>query len=121
MRRRRLGGAAGDGFQDPAALRALLADARFAWLWLVPRLGFGWLWLDTGWQRSQETGAAVADGHRLTQAVAVGQTVAGIALILGVLTGLAALAGACLGADLPTSEAVSTTPLGAVAVGLVLA
>ena len=121
MRQGRLRGTAGGGFQDPAVVRALLSDVRFAWLWLVPRVGLGWLWLEAGWQRSQGSSDAAGDGHRLTEAVAVGQTLAGIALILGVLTGLAALAGARLGADLPTSDAVWTTPLVAVAVGLVLA
>ena len=121
MRRGRSRGAAGGGFQDPAVLRTLLADVRFAWLWLVLRVGLGWLWLEAGWQRSRGSGAALDDGHRLTQAVAVGQTLAGIALILGVLTGLAALAGACLGAGLPADAAAWTAPLAAVAVGLVLA
>ena len=52
---------------------------------------------------------------------AVGQTLAGIALILGVLTGLAALTGACLGAGVSANAATWTMPLVAVAVGLVLA
>ena len=31
---------------DPPLAQTLFGDRRFAWLWLIPRLYLGWLWLD---------------------------------------------------------------------------
>src|SRR3954469_20526431 len=73
---------------NPALLRDILADVRFAPIWLALRVVLGWLWLEAGWARLQ---GASGSGDPL----AVGLTLAGIALILGVLTGPAAFGG-CL-------------------------
>ena len=83
-------------FPDPPMVCAVLADARFAWLWPIPRVYLGWLWLEAGWQR---------DHASLAEPMAIGQMLAGIALILGILTGLAAFAGGLLGAALAASGA----------------
>jgi thiosulfate dehydrogenase [quinone] large subunit len=74
---------------DPALLRGVLADVRFAPIWLALRVVLGWLWLEAGWSRLQ---GASGSGDPL----AIGLTLAGIALILGVLTGPAAFVGGCL-------------------------
>ncbi len=99
-------------FPDPPMVRAVLADARFAWLWPIPRVYLGWLWLEAGWQR----------GHAsLAEPMAIGQTLAGIALILGALTGLAAFAGGVLDAAGVASGDGPPPLLFALAVALVLA
>jgi thiosulfate dehydrogenase [quinone] large subunit len=74
---------------DPALLRDVLADIRFAPIWLTLRVVLGWLWLEAGWSRLQ---GASGSGDPL----AVGLTLAGIALILGALTGPAAFIGGCI-------------------------
>ena len=100
---------------DPALLRDILADVRFAPIWLVLRVVLGWLWLEAGWLRSQGASGA---GDPL----AVGLTLAGIALILGVLTGPAAFVGGCLSIGLWDSAGVPAVAfLFAAVVWLVLA
>lgn len=87
-----------------ATHRALFGDTRAATLWVLPRLALGWLWLEAGWRQlgdlpgpvghlTTSTGASVA--HVLP---AIALTVAGIALILGLLVGPAALIGGSLSA-----------------------
>jgi thiosulfate dehydrogenase (quinone) large subunit len=100
---------------DPALLSEVLAAVRFAPIWLALRVVLGWLWLEAGW--SQLQGASGA-GDPLT----LGLTLAGIALILGVLTGPAAFVGGCLSIGLWDSAGVPMITLlfGAV-VWLVLA
>ena len=100
---------------DPALLRDVLADVRFAPIWLVLRVVLGWLWLEAGWSRLQEASGA---GDPL----ALGLTLAGIALILGVLTGPAAFVGGCLSIGLWNQAGVPMiTLLFAAVVWLVLA
>jgi thiosulfate dehydrogenase [quinone] large subunit len=89
---------------NPALLRDILADVRFAPIWLALRVVLGWLWLEAGWSRLQGASGA---GDPL----AVGLTLAGIALILGVLTGPAAFVGGCLSIGLWDSAGVQVVAL----------
>jgi thiosulfate dehydrogenase [quinone] large subunit len=82
---------------------------------LVLRVVLGWLWLEEGWSRLQ---GASGSGDPL----ALGLTLAGIVLILGVLTGPAAFVGGCLSIGLWDSAGVPViTLLFAAVVWLVLA
>jgi thiosulfate dehydrogenase [quinone] large subunit len=95
-------------------LRELLADVRFAPLWLLPRLAVGWLWLDVGW--GQRGGfpvppSGLTGGRGLSDLLAVALTLLGIALLLGGLTGIAAFAGGCLSAGLWGGENVTFAAL----------
>jgi len=52
--------------EDPPLARFLFSDTRVAPLWLVIRLYIGWAWLDAGWHKVQDTGAAtnyIIDGR----------------------------------------------------------
>jgi thiosulfate dehydrogenase (quinone) large subunit len=52
--------------EDPPLARFLFSDTRVAPLWLVIRLYVGWAWLDAGWHKIQDTGAAtnyIIDGR----------------------------------------------------------
>jgi thiosulfate dehydrogenase (quinone) large subunit len=89
VERQKMSGAGDRVLPNPALLRDVLADVRFAPIWLALRVVLGWLWLEAGWSRLQ---GATGSGDQL----AVGLTLAGIALILGVLTGPAAFIGGCL-------------------------
>lgn len=92
----------------------LSRDIRRSAAWLVLRVSLGSLWLDVGW-RSLHGRASSGDD------LAVAQTLAGIALILGLLTGLAAAVGAVLSADLLlTDRAPVVTPGILLAVWLVI-
>ena len=115
MERQRMSGARERVLPDPVLLRGVLADVRFAPIWLAVRVVLGWLWLDGGWSRLQEVSGS---GDPL----ALGLTLAGIALILGVLTGPAAFVGGCLSIGLWDSAGVLVvTLLFAAVVWLVLA
>ena len=111
MKRQPMSGARQRVLPDPVLLRDVLADVRFAPIWLVLRVVLGWLWLEGGWLRLQggsESGDSLA--------------LAGIALILGVLTGPAAFVGGCLSIGLWDSAGVAVvTLLFAAVVWLVLA
>lgn len=104
----------GGVFEDPAMLRAVLGDPRNAWVWLFVRLAAGWLLLDAGWRQLQTPG----DGTRI---VAVGLTIAGIALLLGVLAGVAAFGGGALLAMAPLGSGLTGIALFAAIVWLILA
>jgi hypothetical protein len=78
---------------DPGHLHAVVADVRFAPLWLGPRLILGWLWLEAGWSRLQDTSA-------LADLVAFGLILCGVALMLGVCTGPAAFVGGSLSIEI---------------------
>jgi thiosulfate dehydrogenase [quinone] large subunit len=115
MERQRMSGARERVLPDPVLLRGVLADVRFAPIWLAVRVVLGWLWLDGGWSRLQGVSGS---GDPL----ALGFTLAGIALILGVLTGPAAFVGGCLSIGLWDSAGVLVvTLLFAAVVWLVLA
>lgn len=128
----------GTRLRDPDILATRLADVRFAWLWLALRLPLGWWWLDSGWDRLQRPRSTLAAGAggawagmlawgprwllggqdetRLPRLLAVGQTLAGIALLLGLLTGLAAFGGGVLPLGLANVGPAPATPLLFVAV-----
>jgi thiosulfate dehydrogenase (quinone) large subunit len=89
---------------NPALLRDILADVRFAPIWLAIRVVLGWLWLETGWSGLQGASGA---GDPLATSL----TLAGIALILGVLTGPAAFVGGCLSIGLWDSAGVQMVAL----------
>ena len=104
MTRQQMNGAGERVLPNPALLRDVLADVRFAPIWLALRVVLGWLWLEAGWSRLQ---GASGSGDPL----AVGLTLAGIALILGVLTGPAAFVGGCLSIGLWDSAGVPVVAL----------
>jgi thiosulfate dehydrogenase (quinone) large subunit len=115
MERQQMSGARERVLPDPALLRDVLADVRFAPIWLALRVVLGWLWLEAGWSRLQ---GAPGSGDPLALAL----TLAGIALILGVLTGPAAFVGGCLSIGLWHAAGVPVgTLLFAAVVWLVLA
>jgi thiosulfate dehydrogenase (quinone) large subunit len=115
MEQQQMSGARERVLPDPALLRGVLADVRFAPIWLAVRVVLGWLWLDGGWSRLRGVSGS---GDPL----ALGLTLAGIALILGVLTGPAAFVGGCLSIGLWDSAGVLVvTLLFAAVVWLVLA
>jgi thiosulfate dehydrogenase [quinone] large subunit len=104
MERQQMSGTGERVLPNPALLRDVLADVRFAPVWLALRVVLGWLWLEAGWSRLQ---GASGPGDPL----AVGLTLAGIALILGVLTGPAAFVGGCLSIGLWDSAGVQMVAL----------
>ncbi len=44
--------------EDPPIARLLFSDTRMALVWLVVRVYVGWAWLDAGWHKVLDTGAA---------------------------------------------------------------
>jgi hypothetical protein len=104
MERQQMSGARERVLPDPARLRGLLADVRFAPVWLALRVVLGWLWLEEGWSRLQGASGSA-------DPLALGLTLAGIALILGVLTGPAAFVGGCLSIGLWGSAGVPVVAL----------
>ena len=115
MKRQQTSGAGETVLPNPSLLRDVLADVRFAPIWLALRVVLGWLWLEGGWLRLQ-------GGSESGDPLALGLTLAGIALILGVLTGPAAFVGGCLSIALWDSAGVAeVTLLFAAVVWLVLA
>jgi thiosulfate dehydrogenase [quinone] large subunit len=108
-------------FPNPAFLDAVLDNVRFAWFWLVLRVSVGWWWIEMGWPRTQSTAGFGGGPAWLGTAGSVGLTLAGIALVLGALTGLAAFAGGCLWGYLAgTGEALTAMSWFAASVALVL-
>lgn len=43
---------------DPPIARFLFSDTRMAVVWLLVRIYVGWAWLEAGWHKVQDTGAA---------------------------------------------------------------
>ena len=43
---------------DPPLARVLFSDTRMALVWLLVRVYVGWAWLEAGWHKVQDTGAA---------------------------------------------------------------
>jgi thiosulfate dehydrogenase [quinone] large subunit len=82
------------GSRARSLLANLPGDLRLAPLWLVPRVLLGWFSLQAGWAIQQASPAAT--GLAGNQIMAAGLTLAGIALILGLLTGPAAFVAGCL-------------------------
>jgi thiosulfate dehydrogenase [quinone] large subunit len=132
--------------KDPARLRSLTSETRFAWGWLVVRVYLGWDWLLDGWAklqsptwmsgaqlrevwlRSTETGSVAGSTHGwyrtvlqflldrgseawLGKTIAVSETLLGIAMILGLLTAMAAVSGSLLGVNAAVVGAGLANPL----------
>jgi hypothetical protein len=74
---------------DPNRLRGFHSDVRLAPVWLVLRLGLGWLWVVTGWSVLHAAPVNM-------DPAATGLTLCGVMLILGVFTGPVAFAGGTL-------------------------
>jgi thiosulfate dehydrogenase (quinone) large subunit len=36
---------------DPPAALALFGQVRWAWIWIIPRLYAGWVWIKAGWEK----------------------------------------------------------------------
>jgi hypothetical protein len=92
-------------------------------VWLVVRVTLGWLWFDAGRRQLHGTAGFSAPGPPLAaQAAAIVLTLAGIALMLGALVGIAAFGGGLLGSGLVPPETLPVGPLPFVAaVWLILA
>jgi thiosulfate dehydrogenase [quinone] large subunit len=95
-------------FEDPSIFHALLTESGLAWPWLVLRVSVGWVWLEAGWHQLQHVDAAIGWP---AQASAIGLTLAGIALILGLFVGIAAFACGLLGVGLLPAAAGLPGPL----------
>ena len=147
-------------FNDPPIARALFANTRWAWIWLIVRVYAGWQWIAASLEKFNspawvgahagagltgfingalaKTAGANPDVQQwyaafLTHAVLPyatvwsylvtwGEMLVGIALILGLLTGIAAFFGTFMNANFLLAGTVSTNPiLFAVASFLVLA
>ncbi len=96
--------------QDPTIVRVLQCDLRLAWVWLALRMALGWSWFDAGW-RHLENPVRSADRSGPVQFVAVAEIVFGIALILGLLTGLAAMFGGVLSVGTTATGAAFMMPV----------
>ncbi len=96
--------------QDPSIVRVLLCDLRLSWVWLALRLALGWSWFDAGWRHLENP---VWSAHRRgpVQFFAVAEILIGIALILGLLTGLAAMVGGILSVGTMVTGAAVMTPV----------
>jgi thiosulfate dehydrogenase [quinone] large subunit len=105
----------GDPSRDPALLRNVLGNVRVAPLWLVPRVVLGWFSLQAGWGLLRglpaRAGQAAGNGYDGNQFLAIGLTLAGIALILGLLTGPAAFVAGCLSAGLWAGEGAAVAAM----------
>lgn len=80
---------------DPGLVQALTGDVRWSGIWLIPRVIVGWHWCNAGWQALQPANGAYRPSD-LASLGAVTETLAGIALMLGILTGVAAFVGGCI-------------------------
>lgn len=137
-----------DIHNDPLLLARFFSGTRLAPVWIGVRLYVGWVWLSAGWFMLQRpewmSGTALSDawlarrdgaGYGITsqliswgaadwmaRATAIGLTVAGIAVLLGLATGVASFLGILLSVNVIVTD---TTQLGpevfALAVLLVLA
>jgi thiosulfate dehydrogenase [quinone] large subunit len=122
--------------RSPHVATTLFDTPRFALLWLAARVYLGWSWLDAGqsrlhdplWMSGETLHATWAwGGHSLgyawlAAALAVGQTLLGIALILGLFVGVSAFAGSLLSCRPILAGSAAIDPVAfVVALGLVLA
>jgi thiosulfate dehydrogenase [quinone] large subunit len=109
--------------QDPNLVRAVFNDVRLAPFWLVLRVVLGWFWLQAGWRLLQdaswsgrtpvESGVGAVGDPR-----AIGLTLVGVTLILGLFVGPGAFLGGCLlagfwsgGGDIPTLQFAAVVSL----------
>lgn len=128
---------------DPPLLEGLFSRTRTAPVWIVARLYVGWIWLSVGWSllkqpastdtatagSSWEPGAELLGGFTswgsadwVVTAAAAGLTIAALAVILGVATGIAAFSGVVSGVILMATNAAILGPeVFALAMLLVLA
>jgi len=96
--------------QDPNIVRVLLCDLRLGWVWLPLRLALGWSWFDAGW-RHLEDPVWLAGRSGPIRFVAGAEVLVGISLMLGLLTGLAALVGGVLSVGTTVTGAAVMTPV----------
>lgn len=135
---------------DPPIAKALFANTRWAWLWLLMRLylGYQWLvaglgklenpgWVQTGdalkgfWQKAVTIPDAPArpaiafDWYRgmiqmlldsgsytwFAKLVVIGEILVGVALILGIFTGIAAFFGGFMNWNYMMAGSASTNPM----------
>jgi len=134
---------------EPPVARALFAEIRWAWIWLILRLYVGYEWLHAGWEKLNssawvgssagtalsgfahgalnKTGGAHPDVQSwyasflrhvvlpnadiFSHMVAFGETLVGIALILGLFTGIAAFFGSFMNMNYLLAGSVSTNPI----------
>lgn len=136
-------------FEDPPIAQALFGRVRWAWIWLIPRLYVGYVWLQAGWEKLHDpawTGAKAGTAlggfvnHALTETsgahpnvegwyawflqhavlpntaiwsyvVSWGELLVGIALILGIFTGIAAFFGAFMNMNYLLAGTASLNPI----------
>lgn len=87
--------------QDPQLVQGVFSDVRIAWVWLVVRVYVGWVWLIEGWSKVEES----------NQIAGISQTLIGIALIIGFMTGASLFAGTVLSVGLMEVGAISVNPV----------
>lgn len=126
---------------DPPLALTLFSGTRFAWLWLIVRVLFGWELLSAGRDKLQDP-AWMHRGNALQQSwqnaanqdsgwsgevlqyllrhewygwlaptIAVTETLVGIGLLLGLFTGIAAFTGGLLTFTAVLAGSISTNPL----------
>lgn len=113
-------------YEEPPFAKWLFASTAAGWIWLVPRLYFGWEWTKSGWDKIQEGwisspaalqgfagyAATLNEGEHpavnygwyaaflrwlsgdgasfMSPVIAIGEVVIGVALLVGLFTGIAA-------------------------------
>jgi thiosulfate dehydrogenase (quinone) large subunit len=135
--------------QDPDTLASLFSSTRLAPIWIAARVYVGWTWLAAGWtltrqpdwategsalhqtflSRQQGTGAEITTqlvklgvADWIGRITAVGLTVAGIAVLLGLATGFAAFIGVTFSVNVLLADSIILGPeVFALAMLLVLA
>jgi thiosulfate dehydrogenase (quinone) large subunit len=90
--------------EEPAFSKWLFASSKAAWIWLVVRLWLGYEWLHAGWEK-------VRSPAWMAKLISVGEVIIGIALILGLFTGIFAFLGVVLNFSFVFSGSAGVNPL----------
>ena len=134
-------------FEEPPFLKWLFTSTTAAWIWVVPRVYFGWEWLQAGWDKVN--GGWLGDpaalqgfaGYAITlhegehpavnygwyvsflewiggdaasimsPIIAVGEVLIGLALIVGLLSGIAAFFGGILNLSFGLAGSAGVNPV----------